>query len=258
MTFYGRKLNLPLCPAEVAQSLVSVPVVNRQTSDGVADEILAKRDEDRGRKRDRDGEDLISRHASSPKRARSVSSYSTDSVSTISTNRSASASLDGNKRHEDGSGRRHSSKSPSPGQSRKRRYSDSADSYSGSSYSSGGRRPSRSGEWAEDRNIRRRRRESSPYERGRHRDSKGHSRRGQRSSSVDKSQVAKERRSMTPHANHDHSGRRSYRTRDAPPVQPHPVRSRQDPRVRQDPPRERSLSPYSKRLALTQAMNMDR
>jgi hypothetical protein len=35
-------------------------------------------------------------------------------------------------------------------------------------------------------------------------------------------------------------------------------RSRQDPRARGGPPRERSMSPYSKRLALTQSMNLGR
>ncbi|KAJ5587873.1 uncharacterized protein N7459_003638 [Penicillium hispanicum] len=229
-------------------------------TNGVADEILAKRDEERGRKRDLDGEDAADYPGYSPKRARSVSSHSTSSVSTISTNRSASASPDRNKRRADGNGRGASSESPPPGKSRKRRYSDSAGSYSGSSYS-GDRRRSRSREWAEDRNIRRRRRESSPNERGRHRDAREHSRRDRRSRSADKSRIAKERRSMTPNASHDRSGRRSYRDREVPTTQSHasqPARSRQDPRARPEPPRERSLSPFSKRLALTQAMNLDR
>ncbi|KAK1150293.1 hypothetical protein N8T08_000195 [Aspergillus melleus] len=59
---------------------------------GVADEILAKREEDRGRKRDLDEFGPRDAQEQSSKRARSVSSHSTDSVSTISTSRSRSES----------------------------------------------------------------------------------------------------------------------------------------------------------------------
>ncbi|KAJ5212627.1 uncharacterized protein N7498_004273 [Penicillium cinerascens] len=228
-------------------------------SNGVADDILAKRDEERGRKRDLDREDMTDRQGRSPKRTRSLSSHSTNSVSTISTNRSASASPDRRSKHgSQSNGRQAISVSPPP-KSRKRRYSDA--SQSASSYSSGARQRSRSREWTEDRNIRRRRRESSPEERGRHRDS-GHRRsvRRSRSRSIDKSRIAKERRSMTPpETTHDRPGRRSYRDRESPPGYTHPSgRSRQDHRAQPDPPRERSLSPFSKRLALTQAMNHGR
>jgi hypothetical protein len=62
---------------------------------------------------------------------------------------------------------------------------------------------------------------------------------------------------MTPQETaNDRAERRSYRDRKSPPAQAQPSgRSRQDHRVRPEPPRERSLSPFSKRLALTQAMN---
>ncbi|OQD77542.1 hypothetical protein PENDEC_c002G01391 [Penicillium decumbens] len=223
-------------------------------SNGVADDILAKRDEERGRKRDLDREDTTDRQGRSPKRTRSLSSHSTNSVSTISTNRSPSASPVRRSRH----GSPSNGRSVSPPKSRKRRYSGASESVS--SYSSGARQRSRSREWTEDRNIRRRRRESSPEERGRHRDS-GHQRRSdRRSRSVDKSRIAKERCSMTPSKTTDErSGTRSYRDRESPSAHVRPSgRSRQDHRARPDPPRERSLSPFSKRLALTQAMNYGR
>ncbi|KAJ6131083.1 hypothetical protein N7523_001543 [Penicillium sp. IBT 18751x] len=224
-------------------------------SNGVADDILAKRDEERGRKRDIDGEHTTDLQGRSPKRTRSLSSHSTDSVSTISTNRSASASPDRRSKHgSQSNGRQAVSVSPPP-KSRKRRYSDA--SQSASSYSSGARQRSRSREWTEERNIRRRRRESSPEERGRHRDPGTRRRSDRRSRSVDKSRIAKERRSITPpETTIDRDGRRSYRDRESPPTHQHSSgRSRQDQRARPEPPRERSLSPFSKRLALTQAMN---
>lgn len=227
---------------------------NQEASNGVADEILAKRDQERGRKRDLDQDEH--RHEQSPKRTRSVSSHS---VSTISTNRSASASPDRRSRHgTSGNGGRTSSMSPDHAKSRKRRYSDSSEGYSEMSHSGAPRR-STSREWADDRNIRRRRRESSPEERGRNRDSRRHNSRRHRSTNADGDPTTKERRSMTPDGDHGRSGGRSYRDREAPSGQARPApseRSRQEPRARPNPPRQRSLSPYSKRLALTQSMNM--
>lgn len=63
---------------------------------------------------------------------------------------------------------------------------------------------------------------------------------------------------MTPHGEHGRSERRSYRDREGPQGSARPSQSerpKQDSRARPGPPRERSMSPYSKRLALTQAMN---
>ncbi|KAJ5689665.1 hypothetical protein N7462_004057 [Penicillium macrosclerotiorum] len=80
-----------LNPRLMPKLSTEVPSDFLQTN-GVADEILAKRNEERGRKRDLDGDDTREGH--SPKRARSLSSHSTNSISTISTNRSASASPD--------------------------------------------------------------------------------------------------------------------------------------------------------------------
>ncbi|KAJ5297923.1 hypothetical protein PENANT_c012G02151 [Penicillium antarcticum] len=221
-------------------------------STGVADDLLAKREQERGRKRDL--EDTTDPHSQSPKRARSISSHSMSSISTISTNRSYSTSPRRSKRDEHES--RRGSTSPPPTKSRKRRYSDSSEGRAGSVHSSEQRPRSISRERTDDRNTRRRRRESSPEERGRHRAAGRHSlRRDRRSRSVDKARVPKEKRSPTPDGARD----RHYRDRASPPRQSQPAQSRQDTRMRNDqPPRERSLSPFSKRLALTQAMNHGR
>jgi hypothetical protein len=82
---------------------------------------------------------------------------------------------------------------------------------------------------------------------------------------MDKSRIAKERRSLTPAAfdgnQHD---RMEPRARDSVEKPPPPSRGQQrggydgNMRRNEGPPRERSLSPYSKRLALTQAMNTRR
>lgn len=230
-----------------------------QLGSGAPAEIEPKRAEERGRKRELEREGMTDQYGHSPKRARSLSTSSANSISTISTNRSASASPSPDrvsKRSVHGNGQRTKTNSISPPpKSRKRRYSDASESTS--SYSSGARHRSRSREWSNDRNTRRRRRESSPKERGRHRGSGGRSDR--RSYSVDKSRIAKERRSMTPPVPQHRSGRGADRDQESGPTHPsQPGRSRHEPRVRPDPPRERSLSPFSKRLALTQAMNLGR
>lgn len=240
---------------------------------GVADEILAKRDEERGRKRDveevsgmDDGRDPI-------KRARSVSSSSMSSVSTISTNRSRTESP-ARRQSYDGRDRRMSSRPPSPrySTSRKRRYSDSPSSYS--SDSSRSRSRSRSRNISANRNTRRRRRESSPNERGRSRtiDRQGGLRDRSRSNSVERSRIARTRRSRTPadagRSEYPDADRRSSdRRSNSPPLQSagrrHPQQQAYDDRTApthgsMPSRRERSLSPYSKRLALTQAMGMQR
>lgn len=215
--------------------------------EGVADELLATREEERGRKRDLD--DMTDRNAQSPGRARSLS------VETISTNRSYSSSPRRNKRGAADRGRRDDSSAP-PAKSRKRRYSDSTEGSSGSVHSGPkDRSPSRERTRTDDRNTRRRRRESSPEERGRHRRAGRHSeRRDRRSKSLDKDRVEESRATAQ-----DVPKDRSYRDRASPPRQSQHERSRPDPIMQKNqPPRERSLSPFSKRLALTQAMNNGR
>ncbi|OQE77409.1 hypothetical protein PENNAL_c0062G04577 [Penicillium nalgiovense] len=236
------------------QQLLNPELVPKLSSDnpnellrkeGVADELLATREEERGRKRDLD--DMTDRNSQSPGRARSLS------VETISTNRSYSSSPRRNKHGAADRGRRDDSSAP-PAKSRKRRYSDSTEGSSGSVHSDPKNRPP-SRERTDDRNTRRRRRESSPEERGRHRRAGRHSeRRDRRSKSVDKDRVGESRATAQ-----DVPRDRSYRDRASPPRESQHGRSRPGPIMQKNqPPRERSLSPFSKRLALTQAMNNGR
>jgi hypothetical protein len=198
------------------------------------------------------------------KRSRSISSRSTDSVSTISTDRSLSpkrARRDGGDRYVL-SQRENEDLPRYPSKDRKRRRkSSSSVSESGSDLSS--IQESRRG------NGRRRRRTVSPETRGRPTADRRGSRRSRsrsRSLSVDQSRLARARKSMTPvresidRPRHDrlrrgqenqlferHSQRQvPHRDRD--------LRERQDTSIR----KERSMSPYSKRIALTQSMNMGR
>ncbi|CAD6594577.1 MAG: hypothetical protein ASARMPREDX12_000301 [Alectoria sarmentosa] len=80
------------------QQLVNPKLIPKLTSDtpngllrkkGVADEVLAKREEERGRERKANADEHMN---GSKKRSRSNSSYSSNSVSTISTNLSRSSS----------------------------------------------------------------------------------------------------------------------------------------------------------------------
>jgi hypothetical protein len=210
---------------------------------GIADEQLAKAELERGRKRERASEDPELRGAS--KRMRSASSAS---VSTISPNLSRSPSPKPSTRKIDEGKRRsmsiskspprrdsrrnvarsHSlSKSPPPVQkltdSEKKRRRASLSS--GGSYTSGEGRDSR--ERDSSRSTRRRFQELSPPARGRRTESRS-PHRGRRRLSNDR-----------------RSGRNGFHN-GGPVLQEN------------RPPREKSLSPFSKRLALTQAMNMGR
>lgn len=160
----------------------------------------------------------------------------------------------------------------------KRRRSSQSSSRSYSSNSSTDwrrRRPSREG----DRNTRRRRSSISPDRRGRDRSIPGmrHRRRSQ-TRSRDRSQITRNRQSMTP-ASPQHRGlgigrasqwKARHQPREAGPAAeyddtkshwtaPSDSRGKGTSRSsRRSPPtrKDRSLSPFSKRLALTQAMNM--
>jgi len=230
---------------------------------GIADKQLAKREEERGRQRAID--DNHQPPNSSRKRSRSVSSYSSTSVSTISTNLSRSISP---KRPKLGEAR------PSFGsESLKRRRSSSI---SEASYSSDDSYKRRGKLWAkqDDRNTRRRRSSVSPDNRGR--DSITPERRRpprSRSNSMDRDGIARHRHSLTPDrrsVGNRSNGRPHERSRRAAesgrygdtrhPPQGHDRRSALPvPKPHAPLPRkERSLSPFSKRLALTQAMNMGR
>ncbi|PGH19147.1 hypothetical protein AJ80_04227 [Polytolypa hystricis UAMH7299] len=259
------------------QQLANPKLVPKLTNDapndlpsknGIADEQLARREEERGRKRSSSHEDdTYSNRGPSKKRVRSVSpAYSSSSVSTISTNRSLSKSPPP---------RRDVSRSPYRSRSRKRKLSESPSGRSYFSHSPDARRQSRSPSYSKEseRNTRRRRKSRSPSARGRHYDSdrRGSWRNRSRSQSVDKSRVARQRRSFSSNSldSDDRNRRRgSYsveenrdqaegwpRTRDrrGPPETSRPIRNPSPP-----PRRDRSLSPYSKRLALTQSLGMGR
>lgn len=291
---------------------------------GVADEQLAKIEQQR--------KDDAHRGSSQPRRSASVSSWSSDSVSTISTNMSRSPSptrikkqkptgpqtRTRNTRHTGSITSRGSSvsySSTSSGEKGRprvplgrplhrtlketsRRHHEYGTSRSGdrvkadiASESTRKRKRSHSSESPYSdhrrtvsrehnaRHTRPRRSKASPDSRGRDRWSgtKRTDRRARsRSNSMDRSRVARERRSMTPgrasgwesnatvKPKHDTArGQGRYSTnddhhgcshRDKKQEDGRPSKSRQVPHPR----RERSLSPFSKRLAITQAMNMGR
>lgn len=164
---------------------------------------------------------------------------------------------------------------------RRRSFSSSSISYTSDSSHEGRRREVLTNE---HRNTRRRRSSISPERRGRDRGHDGRSiqRTRSRSNSMDRSQVARNRHSMTPGA--IPNGDRKDRNRRGTGTQNHQLLKDRDRRFSNDddrygssfrdgnnddsrrnrplpsppPRRERSLSPFSKRLALTQAMNMRR
>ncbi|CAL3967629.1 unnamed protein product [Diplocarpon coronariae] len=204
---------LPKLASDVSQDLLR--------KKGIADDLLAKADQERGRKRERQSED--SELPAASKRVRSTSATSA-SVCSISTGMSRSPSP----RPARKSARRSDSPQPrrtSPSRSglapssriaefEKKRRRESFSSVE--SYSSGERQQSR------DRaNTRRRYQKSSPPARGRTTESR------------------------SPHGKRQDLSRDRQRARNL-------IKGTEN---RPLPPRERSLSPFSKRLALTQAMN---
>jgi len=142
------------------------------------------------------------------------------------------------------------------------------------------RKKTRAGD--KDRKTRRRHSSVSPDERGRHQDAGGRrDSRRRRSGSMDRSQIARHRRSMTPvtrgrgergrgesssklqsrnaapndyrrDSNHNDQYGSSFRDRGR------PSEDRRQDSAPSLPRKERSLSPFSKRLVLTQAMNIGR
>ncbi|KAL4785124.1 zinc knuckle-domain-containing protein [Aspergillus varians] len=223
---------------------------------GTADALLAQREEERGRKRDLDELDPLDSRGQATKRTRSISSHSASSVSTISTNRSRSESPRRERHEEKREVGRAKSQTSHHSWSKKRRHSDSSSGYSVSSHSSGERSRTRSPE----RNIRRRRRESSPKERGRPRDIPRDESGRQRSRSygTDEGRGAGGRRSITnAETDLDRGYAKQSSLKDQPSTSYH-GRGGDEKNIVPPPRRERSLSPYSKRIALTQAMNMGR
>lgn len=225
------------------QQLLNPKLVPKLTSDvpqdlmrkkGVADEQLAKLEQERGRKRNRQSEDPEIRGAS--KRMRSASSASSSSVSTISTGISRSPTPPAHAKVGDGNERTSAPRSPRqrPIDFEKKRRRDSVssvDSYSSENRMDEGREYR---ERASSRSTRRKIQQHSPPARGRRTESRSPQRGGRRRLSNDR------------HAN----------SMKQPRYNRSPIsHSRKENRP---PPRERSLSPFSKRLALTQSMNMGR
>lgn len=220
-----------------------------------------------------------------------MKSYSSTSVSTISTRRSRSASPLPTKVHRDGASQNQQKREPLSmsfhnGVDRKRRRRSRSSSLSYSSDSSFEKKDRRRTEEV-DRNTRRRRSSISPEMRGRDIDYASKRRTRSRSKGRDKSEAARKRNSMTPAAHPDgersHAPQQHRSSRDQASMrnrsqrysndndrygssfrnQGQPTRDQRPPTrdepSRQGPPfqrKERSLSPFSKRLALTQAMNM--
>lgn len=229
----------------------------------MADEELSKKEQERERGRP------IQRSPSSHqersnlrKRSRSMPSFSSssDSVSTISTNKSVSPKRRRHSPHDDYvmSQEVSTHRDLSNPRRGKRRRSISTSSSESDYHSRDNKR---------NTNRRRRRQTISPHSRGRPLHS-GWRRSRSRSESVDKSRVVKGRKSLTPA-----SPQLSHRYEDV------PKRSRRKPsearpehrnwnshgnqtnvssQNKSGKPRDRSLSPYSRRLALTQAMNTEK
>jgi len=248
---------------------------------GIADEQLAQKSDERGRKRSAEENEAP---YGERKRSRSTRSDSSTSVSTISTNLSRSP-LPAREVRPDGKPTRIAEKRPPLSTSsysrtnrgKRRRSTSSSLSYTSDSSFERSRRHHRDA----DRNTRRRHSALSPGIRGRDREyegRKGSRRTRSRSYSRDPSQVARNRNSMTPSFQrngdslHVQGGR--PRSRERVSMQERVRRysndndrygssfrdkghSLRDERAVPPPQRrERSLSPFSKRLALTQAMNM--
>ena len=292
---------------------------------GVADEILAMKEEERGRKRKSDTDDFMN---GSRKRSMSASSYSSNSVSTISTNLSRSSSpklaglrhtgqsqvfsnleLDRKRRRSRSSSLSYTSESPPSRRRQERSRQVSCDGYDrivpservsrrikgldrGQRVHTGSRSMSQDSHLSMDerrkpphgetRRKRRRHSSRSPVDRGRNRDF--NSKRGSRrtrspSESRDRSEVIRNRKSMTPGLlarpdsrqdnrsrwpeHHPNADRRQSYSNDNDRYGSSARDRNEDTRGTRPPPKstpqrkERSLSPFSKRLKLTQAMNME-
>jgi len=219
---------------------------------GVADEQLAKLELERGQKRERESE--LPEPTAAAKRQRSASFLSSTSVSTISTNLSrspsprqdrsqpsrlirTSRSPDLNLRHHV-----HSRMSRSPttratqyeSDRKRRRGSCSSESFSSDEeqHYRGSHR-----DYIDSRSTRRRFKELSPPSRGRSTESRDPDRGRRRPSNTRRREFRLER----------------DRVRDG-----ERARGVEPPKENRPPAKERSLSPFSKRLALTQAMNTGR
>ena len=230
---------------------------------GIADEHLAKAEAERAKSNAPRSISPGACRSPARKRPRSMSSGSENSISTISTNRSRSRSrkrVNRDVKQDNVASQQvpRFSQSQSRSPPRKRKH----DRMSSESVS---RSPSRSR--SRDHKSRRHRK-SSPDDRGRsnaQRRGSHRSRSRTRSLSMDKSRVAKERRSLDEGSEANGEDERMYRSGDAKSSHRRDDRpSRRSNGIAANHPgppasrKERSLSPYSRRLALTQSMNMTR
>lgn len=220
-----------------------------QDKKGVADEILAQREAERAKKKELERDDESPSRYVSPRRSRSRSA-SVDSVSTIST-RSPSPRPS---RHSRSPPRRAHAQDffepPPKAPSARQRSVDSRDRYSSRRSESPVKHSSRKGSPPP------RRRSPSPRrERGRERGrGSGRARPSRRDYSVSESRSRSPVRSPVRRDSKGENHRAGGYYRDRASPQRPPKREPSPP----PPPRERSLSPFSKRLALTQSMNMGR
>ncbi|KAK3684868.1 zinc knuckle-domain-containing protein [Podospora appendiculata] len=222
-----------------------------QRKKGVADEELAKKEAERARKRDLEAEEEPTSKDSPSKRRRSLS-YDDDSVSSLSTRSPSPPPRRTSRSPRQSRPRVRDSPDPSPRPRTDRHHS--VDSNDERDYSSRSVSPENgySGRPAAERRSPSPRRERAPAraprdtlpDRDDRRDSQA--RRGySRSRSPARSPAR-------PPLGHDKA--RGYRARDDH-SQPTEGRPQQQQRNPAPPPRERSLSPFSRRLALTQTMN---
>lgn len=221
---------------------------------GVADEQLAKLELQSSQRRGKSPLSPGPESTRSRKRSRSLDSYSSNSVSTISTNRSLSPKR-ARTRHREPSNGYYSGPL-------KRRYSSSVSSRSRSRSSSSEDPEGSNSRRSSDPNQRRRHQLASPEQRGRLPSQRRGSRRTRsRSNGLDMRRIVKERKSMTPAPEGSYGSGESYKhsERNSPrdveynrgnPKDGFRCRRRNDDTS--SGTRQRSLSPWSKRQALTQ------
>jgi len=218
------------------------------TSKGVADQQLAEAEASR---RKAESAESHRGRSMSPKGKSLSRSPSSSSVSTISTNRSRSRSRTPPRKSVDRDrlGQRTSRlRSRTPPRKRKHRSISSSRSRSQTppQTAPGSHRKSR------------RHRTISPIDRGRSSKTRRGSHRSRTDSpSLDKSQITKHRVSLGSEKDPNDDGQYEEHDNRKPKENPRfPANTRSANAGPRQPRRERSLSPYSKRLALTQAMNM--
>lgn len=222
-----------------------------ETKKGLADEVLAKREAERARKRALEDDAETSPREGSPRRRRSRSrSYSSDSASSISTRspspaRERPASRCDSPPPQRTRYRESRDRSPSPVRGRhpsvdsRERHSDRPSESRDRGYSSRGS-PSR-----------------SPSPRPPRRDASSERDRGYGKAPQPRRDYSRSQSPPRPAARRD-PGVSQYRDREDRREDRHPPQRPPPQERRPSPPRQRSLSPFSKRLALTQSMNLGR